>query len=76
MFKATVITSRQTLFEGQVKIAFLPGVSGEFEILEFHKPLVSLLKEGIILFDEIKSVAISKGIVRFRDNELVALVEQ
>ncbi|MFH0986392.1 MAG: hypothetical protein V1882_12830 [Candidatus Omnitrophota bacterium] len=76
MFKATVTTLRRVIFEGEVESAFLSGVLGEFEILEFHKPLVSLLKEGIILFDKDTALAISKGVAQFRDNELVAFVEQ
>ena len=76
MFKAIVLTSRYTLFEGEIERAFMPGDTGEFEVLEFHKPMVSLLKEGIIVFDRTKTLAISKGIVRMNNNELVAIVEQ
>lgn len=76
MFKATVITFRKVIFEGSVKTVFLPGVLGEFELLEFHKPLVCLLKEGLMLFDEDTAVAISKGVAQFRNNQLVAFVEQ
>jgi len=76
MFKVTIINPRRTIYEGQAKSVFLPGEEGEFEVLEFHKPIISLLRKGEIVIDWNKCVTISKGVVKMYHNELVALVEE
>ena len=41
-----IITPEAILFSGEVTSVAVPGVSGEFEMLNNHAPIVSLLKEG------------------------------
>ena len=43
-----IVSPEATLFSGEVTSVALPGVSGEFEILNNHAPIVSLLKEGVV----------------------------
>ena len=43
-----IITPEATLFSGEVTSVTVPGVSGEFEMLNNHAPIVSLLKEGYV----------------------------
>ena len=76
MFKTTIITSRNALFEGAAWSVFLPGATGEFEVLEFHRPIVSLLKTGRIIIDWNKKILIRRGAVMVSHGELVALVEE
>jgi len=76
MLKVTVISPKRTIFEGEAKSVFLPGQEGEFEILEFHKPIISLLRQGDIIIDGVKSLVITKGAVRLYKDEVVALVEE
>jgi len=76
MFKVTILNPKRTIYEGEAKSVFLPGDAGEFEVLELHKPIIGLLKAGEIIIDWSKSVAITKGVVRMRKDELVALVEE
>lgn len=76
MFRVTILNPKRTIYEGEAKSVFLPGDTGEFEVLELHKPIISLLRRGEIIIDWTKSVAISKGIMRMRKDELVALVEE
>ena len=54
----------------------MPGATGEFEILEFHKAIISLLREGRIVIDWEKEVPIKKGVVKMAGDELVAIVEE
>ena len=75
MFKATIITSGGALFEGEAWSVFLPGSTGEFEILELHRPIVSLLKAGKIIVDWEQEFPIKRGAVRMSGDELVAVVE-
>ena len=37
-----------TLYEGEVKLAQLPGTGGLFEILNNHAPIISALQKGKI----------------------------
>ena len=76
MFKATVLTVNRVLFEGNAWSVFLPGATGEFEILEFHKPIISLLRKGTIIIDMEKEIPIKNGAVRVSGEELVAVVEE
>lgn len=76
MFKAIILTSNRVLFEGEAQSVFLPGATGEFEILEFHKSIVSLLKTGRIIIDWDKEIPIKKGAMRMSGDELVAIVEE
>jgi len=74
--KVTILTPARTLYEGDVWSVFLPGTSGEFEIMNNHKPIMSLLKEGQIVLDWKKAVPLKKGIVKAFHNEVVALIEE
>ncbi|MBL7069364.1 MAG: hypothetical protein ISS34_05855 [Candidatus Omnitrophica bacterium] len=76
MFNAIILTPNRVLFEGAVWSIFLPGATGEFEILEFHKPIVSLLREGKIIIDWKKEFPIKKGAIEMQGDELVAIVEE
>ena len=64
----------KVIFNGKAFSAVLPGDYGEFEVLDFHRPILSLLRRGNIIIDDV-SFPIAKGIAMFSNNELVALVE-
>ena len=76
MFKTTIITPNKTLYEGEAWSVFLPGATGEFEVLEFHKAVTSLLKEGRIVINWEKEIPIKSGVMRMSDDEFVAIVEE
>ena len=74
MIEVTIMNQAQVIFDGIAKSVILPGDTGEFEILPFHWPIISLLGKGEIIIDEM-GFPVSKGIVRFSDDKLVALIE-
>ena len=76
MFNVTIITPTKSLYEGKAWSVFLPGATGEFEVLELHKPIISLLGQGRIIVDWNKEIPIAKGAVRMSGDELVAVVEE
>lgn len=76
MFKATVITSNKVLFEGEVRSVFLPGATGEFEVLELHKPILSLLRQGDIVMNGVTKIPVKCGAMRVSGGELVAVVDE
>ncbi|MEI8349082.1 MAG: hypothetical protein WCI77_02915 [Candidatus Omnitrophota bacterium] len=75
MFKVIVLNPKHELFEGTARNVILPGDRGEFEVLDFHRPIISLLKEGNIVIDG-KLLPIKRGVAKFCKDELVALVEE
>jgi F0F1-type ATP synthase epsilon subunit len=76
MFKATILNPKRTLFEKDVFSVFLPGTEGEFEVMQFHKPLIALLKSGHIIINWEEILMIRKGVVMVNQNGLVAMVEE
>jgi F-type H+-transporting ATPase subunit epsilon len=75
-----ILTPEQRLFSGDVYGVQLPGVTGSFEILERHAPLVGALKSGKlkILKDKNNHLAffnIQSGFVEVINNKVTVLVE-
>ena len=74
MIEVSIINQAQVIFQGVANNVVLPGDFGEFEIMQFHWPIVSILVKGEIIIDNM-GFPISKGIARFGEEKLVALVE-
>jgi F-type H+-transporting ATPase subunit epsilon len=73
--KVTILSPKRVLFEGQAKSVFLTGDIAEFEILDYHVPILSLLRPGDVTLDWERKIPIKKGMVRFANNECVILTE-
>jgi F-type H+-transporting ATPase subunit epsilon len=43
-----IVSPEATLFKGEVTSVAVPGVDGEFEMLNNHAPVVSILKDGFV----------------------------
>ncbi|KAB8151389.1 hypothetical protein EZY14_018815 [Kordia sp. TARA_039_SRF] len=43
-----IVTPEATLFSSEVDSVAVPGVNGDFQMLNNHAPIVSLLKEGVV----------------------------
>ena len=41
-----IVTPEQVLFSGEVDQVSVPGINGEFQMLNNHAPVVSVLKKG------------------------------
>ena len=74
--KVTILNPKHVLFDGEAKSVFLPGDLAEFEILDFHAPIVSLLRTGEVTVDWKTRIPIKKGMVKFDHNECMILVEE
>jgi F-type H+-transporting ATPase subunit epsilon len=75
MFHVTIINAKQVLFEGDAESVFFPGDQGEFEVLSYHAPIVSLLKAGEIVVDWKTAVPITGGMMKFLNEDCVVLAE-
>lgn len=74
--KVTILNPKHVVFEGEAESVFLPGDQAEFELLDFHAPIVSLLRPGNVVVDWHRSIPIKKGMVKFDNNECMILVEE
>jgi len=72
----TILNPKHVIFDGEAYSVFLPGDMAEFELLDFHAPIVSLLRPGRVVVDWKTSIPIKKGMVKFDDNECMILVEE
>jgi len=71
--KIGVYSLQKVLFQGDAKSVNCPTTSGEITILEHHRPLISILKQGImkIVDDAGKEhyILITSGLVEVRSGE-------
>lgn len=75
-----ILTPERKIFSGDVYGVQMPGISGSFEVLEKHAPLVSALKPGRIKVLKDKqnhtiNFDIQGGFVEVIDNKVSVLVE-
>lgn len=45
-----IVSPEATLFSGEVTSVTVPGINGEFQMLQDHAPIVSLLQAGKVKF--------------------------
>lgn len=74
MFKVCIIEYSQLIFESTARKVVLPGDYGEFEVLAFHYPIISLLRDGYIEVDEV-NFPVRRGIAKFDANGLTVLMQ-
>ena len=43
-----IVTPEAVLFSGEIDSVAVPGINGEFQMLNNHAPIVSLLQEGTV----------------------------
>jgi F0F1-type ATP synthase epsilon subunit len=66
---------QKILFEGKAKSVILPGEKGTFEVLAYHKPLVSRLVTGPLIIDG-EQIFVRRGIVKVISNKITVVVEE
>lgn len=75
MLEVTLLSPTKPLYEGGASSVVVPGESGVFEILPFHKRILSRLISGIILIDD-KNFPIRRGLIKVNQNRVVMIVEE
>ena len=74
-----ILTPEKKLYSGDVFGVQLPGITGLFEILDKHAPLVSALGKGTIKIlkdkNTFESFSIVSGFVEVLNNKATVLVE-
>ncbi len=73
-----IITPEKKIFEGDVTIVTFPGADGSFQVMNDHAPLVSLLKDGQVIYkskEGTEQVAITGGVVEVLKNKVIVLAD-
>ena len=75
-----ILTPEKKIFSGDVYGIQMPGISGSFEVLEKHAPLVSALKAGRLKIlknkqNDFAHFEIQGGFVEVLNNKVIVLVE-
>jgi F-type H+-transporting ATPase subunit epsilon len=74
-----ILTPEKKLYSGDVYGVQLPGITGLFEILEKHAPLVSALGKGNVKIlkdkNSFENYSIESGFVEVLNNKVTVLVE-
>lgn len=69
-----VLTPKKIIFDGKAKRVVLPGEQGVFEVLPFHKTMLSRLISGTLFIGE-QSILIRRGVVKVLNNKVVIIIE-
>ena len=74
-----VLSPDKLIFEGTASSVKVPGVTGQFEVLNNHAPIVSALGEGEVRIlkeggDKVQ-LKIKKGFIEVLNNEVALLVQ-
>ena len=72
-----ILTPEKKLYSGDATSIKLPGISGNFELLDNHAPIISALEEGSIRFttkDGETTINIKDGFVECLQNKVVVLI--
>ncbi len=73
-----ILTPEMNVFSGEIDSVILPGINGQFEILNNHAPLIASLKEGTVKVrkgTEKKEFKVKSGIVEVLKNTVSVLTE-
>ena len=73
-----ILTPEKKVFEGEVTIATFPGSDGSFQVMNNHAPLVSLLKDGKVVYkskEGTEEVKITGGVVEVLKNKVIVLAD-
>ena len=75
MLEVQMISSEELVFEGKADSLIFPGEHGVFEIISYHKPIVSRLVSGNVVIDG-RLYPIRRGLVGLNRNKATIIVEK
>jgi ATP synthase F1, epsilon subunit len=79
MLKLKIVSPEGVAYEGNVESVSVPGSLGQFQILNNHAPIISLLEAGEVIYKDLageRKVKIVKGgFVEVQQNNVNVCVE-
>lgn len=75
MIDVIIYNPEKVIFEGKAKSLIFPGERGVFEVLPYHKPMLTRLVSGKVIVDE-HIFPIRCGIVGINHNKATVVIEE
>ena len=78
MLRLRSVSPESIAFDGEVESVKVPGILGNFEILNNHAPIISALQKGMVEYDDAEGrhqLSINGGFVEVQKNKVSLCVE-
>jgi ATP synthase F1, epsilon subunit len=79
MLKLKIVSPEGVAYEGNVESVSVPGSLGQFQILNNHAPIISLLEAGEVIYKDLagerKMKTVKGGFVEVQQNNVNVCVE-
>lgn len=75
MLQLKIVSPEKIEFTGEVERVLVPGLQGQFEILNNHAPIISILQKGVVEYDN-EQLPILGGFVEVQKNVVSLCVEK
>ncbi len=75
MIRLLFLTPRKVLFDGECESIIVPGEAGFFEVLSYHKDLLSRVLPGVITINKTDNFSVRRGIVKIERNTAIIIAE-
>ena len=79
MLNLKIVSPEKVEYAGDVESITMPGVEGAFQVLQNHAPIISILKEGAVVYDDKDGqhqLPIESGFVVVQKNKVSLCVEK
>ena len=75
LLNVSILNLNRVVFEGQAGRVIVSGEEGVFEILPFHKRILSRLITGEVIVDQ-QSIPIRRGVIKADQNTVTIILEE
>ncbi|MDD5129692.1 MAG: hypothetical protein PHS66_01370 [Candidatus Omnitrophica bacterium] len=75
LLNVSILNLSKIVFEGQAGRVIVSGEEGVFEILPFHKRIMSRLITGSVIVDQ-QSIPIRRGVLKADQNNVTIILEE
>jgi F-type H+-transporting ATPase subunit epsilon len=75
MLQLKIVSPEKVEFTGEVERVLVPGLQGQFEILNNHAPIISILQKGVVEYDK-EQLPILGGFVEVQKNIVSLCIEK
>jgi F-type H+-transporting ATPase subunit epsilon len=75
LLNVSILNLSKVLFDGQASRVIVPGEEGVFEVLPFHKRIMSRLITGAVIVND-QSIPIRRGVIKADQNKVTIILEE
>ncbi|MFH1752910.1 MAG: hypothetical protein ABH875_01885, partial [Candidatus Omnitrophota bacterium] len=75
LLDVAIVSTTKVIFNGQAKNVIVPGEGGVFEVLPFHKSILSRLISGVLILED-RELPIKRGVIQASKNRVTIIVEE